>query len=119
MGIGACTAMFSIVEAVLPRPMALPAAARVVMLWPIDVRHNTVIESAYETEADFRARLRSFDDVALINSVNWSGSPMIPGREPVNLSAAVRSSTDRSAWIPACGSKASPRRRTRSIATGC
>ena len=74
VGIGACTAMFSIVHAVLLRPMALPAADRVVMLWSIDVRHDAVIESTYETEADFRARLRSFDDVALMGSVNWGGS---------------------------------------------
>jgi predicted permease len=92
-GIGACTAMFSIVHAVLLRPMALPSAARVVMLWSIDVRHNSVIESTYETEADFRRRLRSFDDVALINSVNWSGALMIPGRDPMTLSAAVVSGT--------------------------
>ena len=45
VGIGACTAMFSIVHAVLLRPMALPHAARVVMLWSIDVRHDAVIES--------------------------------------------------------------------------
>ena len=44
VGIGACTAMFSIVYAVLLRPMALPAADRVVMLWSVDVRHESVIE---------------------------------------------------------------------------
>ena len=42
VGIGACTAMFSIVHAVLLRPMALPNAARVVMLWSIDVRQEAV-----------------------------------------------------------------------------
>ena len=93
VGIGACTAMFSIVHAVLLRPMALPAADRVVMLWPIDVRHDAVMESTYETQADFRARLRSFDEVALIGSVNWSGSLLVPGREPVQLSAACVSGT--------------------------
>ena len=93
VGIGACTAMFSIVHAVLLRPMALPNAARVVMLWSIDVRHDAVIESTYETQADFRRRLRSFDDVALMGSVNWSGSLLVPGREPVQLSAACVSGT--------------------------
>ena len=93
VGIGACTAMFSIVQAVLLRPMALPAADRVVMLWSIDVRHDAVMESTYETQADFRARLRSFDEVALIGSVNWSGSLLVPGREPVQLSAACVSGT--------------------------
>ena len=93
VGIGACTAMFSIVHAVLLRPMALPLAGRVVMLWSIDVRHDAVNESTYETEADFRARLRSFDDIALIGSVNWSGSLLLPGRDPVELSAACVSGT--------------------------
>ena len=78
VGIGACTAMFSIVHAVLLRPMALPNADRVVMLWSIDVRHDAVIESTYETEADFRRRLRSFDDVALMGSVNWGGALIDP-----------------------------------------
>ena len=85
--------MFSIVHAVLLRPMALPAGDRVVMLWSVDVRHDVVMESTYETQADFRARLRSFDDVALIGSVNWGGTLLIPGRDPVHLSAAVVSGT--------------------------
>ena len=93
VAIAACTAMFSVVYAVLLRPMALPAADRVVMLWSTDVRHGTIIESTYETQADFRARLRSFDEVALIGSVNWGGALTIPGREPVHLSAAVVSGT--------------------------
>ena len=93
IGIGACTAMFSIVYAVLLRPMALPAADRVVMLWSVDVRHESRIESTYATQADFQAHLRSFDEVALIGSVNWSGALMIPGRDPVTLPAAVVSGT--------------------------
>jgi putative ABC transport system permease protein len=47
VGIGACTAMFSIVHAVLLRPMALLAADGVVMLWAVDVRHESRIESTY------------------------------------------------------------------------
>jgi predicted permease len=93
VGIGACTAMFSVVHAVLLRPMALPNADRVVMLWSIDVRHEGIGEATYQAEADYRARLRSFDDIALINSVNWSGALVVPGREPVRLSAAVVSGT--------------------------
>src|SRR5215207_10197682 len=93
VGIGACTAMFSILHAVLLRPMALPAAARVVMLWSIDARHGAVNESTYETQADFRARLRSFDEVALIGSVNWGGTLILAGRDPVRLSAACVSGT--------------------------
>src|SRR5688572_21945626 len=93
VGIGACTAMFSIIHAVLLRPMALPNADRVVMLWSKDVRHDAVGEATYEAEADYRARLRSFDDIALMNSVNWSGALIVAGREPVQLSAAVVSGT--------------------------
>ena len=89
VGVGACTAMFSIVHAVLLRPMALPNADRVVMLWSMDVRHEVVGEATYEAEADYRARLKSFDDIALINSVNWNGSLIVPGRDPVRLAAAV------------------------------
>src|SRR5687767_11333122 len=93
VGIGACTAMFSIVHTVLLRPMALPAADRVVMLWSVDVRHESRIESTYATQAHFLAHLRSFDQIALISSVNWSGALMSPGRDAVTLSAAVVSGT--------------------------
>jgi predicted permease len=93
VGIGACTAMFSIIHAVLLRPMAVPNAARVVMLWSKDVRHDAVGEATYEAAADYRARLRSFDDIALMSSVNWSGALIVPGRESVRLAAAVVSGT--------------------------
>ena len=74
VGIGACTAMFSIVHAVLLRPMALLAADGVVMLWSVDVRHESRMESTDATQAHFQAHLRSFDEVALMSSVNWSGA---------------------------------------------
>ena len=36
IAIGACTAMFSIVQAVLLRPMGIESPARVVVMWPTD-----------------------------------------------------------------------------------
>ena len=44
IGIGACTAMFSIVHAVLVRPFAVRSPERIVMLWAVDTRHQAVGE---------------------------------------------------------------------------
>ena len=45
VGIGACTAMFSIVHAVLLRPFAVRSPERIVMLWSVDTRHQAVVGS--------------------------------------------------------------------------
>ena len=83
IGIGANTAMFSIVRAVLLRPLGFEPD-RVVMLWPRNVqRSHAVGELAFGDYLDLRQRSQSFDHVALLGSVNWSGALRIGSREPV------------------------------------
>ena len=73
VGIGACTAMFSIVQAVLLRPFGVDAPGRVVMIWDGNMP-PAVGELIYSADRDLRASIRSFEDVALVGSVNWSGT---------------------------------------------
>jgi predicted permease len=93
VGIGACTAMFSIVHAVLLRPFAVRSPERIVMLWSVDTRHQAVGELTYSARRDMLGPLQSFEDIALVGSVNWGGALRIPGTRPVGLSSSAVSGT--------------------------
>jgi predicted permease len=69
LGIGACTAMFSIVEAVLLKPMDVAQPSRVVVMWP---QHgDTAGEFTYAAYRELSQPSASFEQVALTGSVNW------------------------------------------------
>jgi putative ABC transport system permease protein len=88
VGIGACTAMFSIVQAVLLRPLGINAADRVVMMWASSTQHAAVGELSYTTYRDLFDPSRSFENVAILGSVNWSGTMNLAAGAPVRMSAA-------------------------------
>ena len=92
VGIGACTAMFSIVQAVLLRPFAVNAPDRVVMIWGGNTRHQAVGELTYLADRDLRA-IGSFEKVALVSSVNWWGTISLAGGEPLGMPVSVVSAT--------------------------
>jgi putative ABC transport system permease protein len=93
VGIGACTAMFSIVQAVLLRPFGVDAPKRVVMIWGGNTRHQAVGELTYAAERDLRAHIRSFEEVAVVGSVNWWGTMSIGGGEPFGMPCSAVSAT--------------------------
>jgi predicted permease len=75
LGIGANCAMFSLIDAVLLRPLPFPDAQRIVVLWerqPHQDRHNPVSPVNY---LDWRERTRSFEAMAAAFSIpmNLSG----------------------------------------------
>ena len=86
LGIGANTAMFSIVRAVLLRPLGFPDPERVVMLWPRNLQRNQAVgEIAFDDHLEFRRRTRTFERIAVISSVNWWGTIRIDGGEPFGV----------------------------------
>ena len=93
IGIGACTAMFSIVNAVLLRPFAVRSPERILMLWSVNTRDQTIGELTYSARRELLGPMRSFEDIALVGSVNWSGTLRIPGTDPVTLSTSAVSGT--------------------------
>ena len=71
--IGASTAIYAIVYAVILRPLPFAEPDGVALLWQRDLRRAMpVMEVSYGEAVDWRQRSRSFDEVAVIGSVNWS-----------------------------------------------
>src|SRR5215467_11977283 len=83
LGIGATTAIFSVVRSVLLRPLPFPDPGRLVMVWerPPQSNHNNVVQT--QNFLDWRSRNRSFEDIAAIQGIpmNLSGEG-----EPVQAS---------------------------------
>lgn len=93
VGIGICTAMFSIVHAVLLRPLAIRNPDRLTMLWSLDTRDQTLGELSYSARRDLVEAMPSFEDLALVGSVNWSGTLRLPDATPVSLASSAVSGT--------------------------
>jgi putative ABC transport system permease protein len=65
LGIGASTAMFSVINAVILRPLPYRNADRLALIWTDDVRRGLRNEAtAYRTITDWRDQTRTFSDIA-------------------------------------------------------
>ncbi|HKV50404.1 MAG TPA: ABC transporter permease [Gemmatimonadaceae bacterium] len=75
LGIGANTAIFSVVSAVLLRPLPFPNADRLAVLWATNGSNKQLLTSIDDV-ADWRTRTHTFDDigVARTQSVNLTGT---------------------------------------------
>jgi putative ABC transport system permease protein len=91
--IGLVTAVYAIVHAVVLRPFPFADQDRLAVIWQRDDRRALpTIEVAYGEMRDWRARSRSFDDLAVVGSVNWNltlAGPTAPQSVPL---AAVSAS---------------------------
>src|SRR5579884_2388441 len=83
LGIGANSAMFSVVNAVLLRPLPFPQPDRLVAIGEYDVRHgiprNADGSVSYPNMADLRARNRTLADVAVYG---WSEATLTGSGQP-------------------------------------
>ena len=83
--IAATTTIFSIVHAVLLRPLPFTDAERVVLAWTRNDAHNApVIEVSLGELNEWRARTTSLASIDVFGSVNWSYRVTSPG-EPFTV----------------------------------
>ena len=88
--LGAATAMFAAVNAVLLRPFGFTDQTRIAVLWQTDLRRALpVIEVAHGEAADWAARSRSVEEIGVFGSVNWSLTLVGAGRPESLTMAAV------------------------------
>ncbi|PYQ13713.1 MAG: permease, partial [Acidobacteria bacterium] len=84
VGIGASTAVFSVVDAVLLRPLPFAQPDRLVLVWErIPEIGVPFMEVSYPNYLDWRAQSRTFGDLAIMATIN-SGF-IIEGDEPVQV----------------------------------
>jgi predicted permease len=80
LGIGANTAMFSILRFVLLEPLPFAHADRVVMIWSQSAHSDQAIaEVGYNEHLAWKHGNATFEDLAIFGSVNWSYRITAPG----------------------------------------
>jgi putative ABC transport system permease protein len=78
LGIGVNTAMFSVVNGVMLRPLPYHDAGRLLLLWTDDIKRGLHFENtAYSTILDWRRETTTFDDIAFFST----GRVTLVGRE--------------------------------------
>ena len=92
VAIGASTAVFSVVDQVLVRPLPFQEPHRVVVIWPREQANPTTIgEISNFTFRKWQKEVRSFQRLAATGSTNWS--LILREGEPATIPVAIVSGT--------------------------
>ena len=92
LGIGANTAIFSVVSGVLLRPLPYQEPGRLAMLWKVNAKQNLYEDGAsIPSFLDWRAQSQTFADMAVYASVN---SVFLTGGDEPEQARAVRASAN-------------------------
>jgi putative ABC transport system permease protein len=90
LGIGASTAAFSVVHAVLLRPLPFPEQGRLFVAWKRDTTtSNPFVELSVADFRDWQAQAHSFESLAAMPTTVYGYGYVLTGRgEPVQLESA-------------------------------
>jgi predicted permease len=86
LGIGATTAIFTVVDGVLLRPLPYPEPQRLVQLWEVGTKGGRSNFSDPDFE-DIQAQTRSFTSMAKVS--DWGIVSVVGGNEPVRAHVSV------------------------------
>jgi putative ABC transport system permease protein len=86
LGIGATTAIFSVVDTVVLKPLPFPTADRLVRIRSVIAATGTGQVASYPDFLDWRARSRAFDGMAVFETADFT---LVGPREPLHLQGAV------------------------------
>ena len=86
LGIGATTAIFSVVDAVMLKPLPFPTAGRLVRVLSVTAATGHGGVASYPDFLDLRARNHVFDGIAVSHTQDFT---LIGVREPMHLQGAV------------------------------
>ena len=87
LGIGANTAIFSVVNAVLLRPLAYSSPDRLVQIWSTDLKNkSSQAPDSYPDFLDWRAQNQAFEGMA---AYNWATFTLTGSKEPVHVDGLV------------------------------
>ena len=99
LGIGANTAIFSVVNSVLLRPLPYPGADRLAFIWETDLKDGIQREGPSAPNfLDWKEQSQSFEDMALLEA----GTRTLPGEGEPGQVVGLPVTTNR-ARGPACG----------------
>jgi predicted permease len=94
VGVGATTAVFSIVEAVLLRPLPYRNVDRLVAIWLGHVKDNSLAK-IFASYDDFEHWKRSSQTVEQFAAATWAtGDQILTGRGPAKVALAIPASVD-------------------------
>lgn len=86
LGVGATTALYSVVDGVLLRPLPYPEPERIVHLWQVNAGSTGATNVSDPNFADWQARTRSF--AAMAQVANRGAVSVVGGAEPVRAAVA-------------------------------
>jgi predicted permease len=91
LGIGANTAIFSLIDAIVFRPMPVPHASEVIAIDTAASKLTRFGGSSYLDYVDFCARAKSFKTLAISQqtSVGMNAATAAPGSKPENIAALL------------------------------
>ncbi len=89
VSIGAASALFSVIHAVVLRPLPIREPGRLVTCWETNPQHNlAVVEVSFRNFLDWQAQNRTFTGMAAMGASNWIR--VLEGRgDPVRLAYAA------------------------------
>ena len=85
LGIGGTTAVFSVLNAVLLRPLPYHEPDRLVSMWSVNLRQNLPDGSSWENASDWKDRGTALEDLALVFRPEFTASTVTSFGEPERI----------------------------------